>query len=406
MDIQSKFIYAKTRLAFERELLNIPANLDPIVFIEDTRELWTKNTYFNLGYPAIKISEISGTIKVEIGTENFVLQTTGASLRIRKGVDNNNIIISSNALTSVDTEAPLEWQALDKKLVHKKSEVTSGTYGQVNDLPNASIFYIPKITVDAYGHIQSIVSSKVAIRDYVEQLAPGTTAGDRNVLLSFSEANDASDIAQVKKAHGLTYNDATGLLNVKGGINAGGGVTVNNGNLTVVGGYIVGTLQGSVEGQATPKIHLSDKPEYGGASLHLYGHVVLQDDLSTEPPASSANADITSATVVRGVAATPKMVWNVKQQILSKLDNKPSITGFIVGQDTIEITQPNQQISVRGENGVKVLIQDGGFVVKGTSFVGYDESNVEKSIENNIKFSKDFTFNGLNEMSLRWEEHN
>ena len=405
MDIQSKFIYAKTRLAFERELLNIPANLDPIVFIEDTRELWTKNTYFNLGYPAIKISEISGTIKVEIGTENFVLQTTGASLSIRKGTG-NNIIISSNALTSVNTEAPLEWQALDKKLVHKKSGVISGVYGQVSELSNASIFYIPKITVDAYGHIQSIVNSGVAIRDYVEQLAPETVAGDRNVLLSFREANDVSDTAQVKKAHGLTYNDATGLLNVKGGINAGGGVNINNGNLTVVGGYIVGTLQGSVEGQATPKIHLSDKPEYGGASLHLYGHVVLQDDLSTEPPDSSSNVDITSATVVRGVAATPKMVWNVKQQILSNLNNKPSIAGFIVGQDTIEITQPNQQISVRGENGVKVSIQDGGFVVKGTSFVGYDESNVEKSIENNIKFSKDFTFNGLNEVSLRWEEHN
>ena len=40
------------------------------------------------------------------------------------------------------------------------------------------------------------------------------------------------------------------------------------------------------------------------------------------------------------------------------------------------------------------------------SFVGYDESNVEKSIENNIKFSKDFAFNDLNEVSLRWEEHN
>ncbi len=405
MDIQSKFIYAKTRLAFERALVYIPPNLDPIVFIEDTRELWTKNTYFNLGYPAIKISEISGTIKVEIGTENFVLQTTGACLSIRKGTG-NNIIISSNALTSVNTEAPLEWQALDKKLVHKKSGVTSGVYGQVSASSNASTFYIPKITVDAYGHIQSITNSGVAIRDYVEQLAPGTTAGDRNVLLSFREANDVSDTAQVKKAHGLTYNDATGLLNVKGGINAGGGVNINNGNLTVVGGYIVGTLQGSVEGQATPKIHLSDKPEYGGASLHLYGHVVLQDDLSTEPPASSANVDITSATVVRGVAASPKMVWNVKQQILSNLDNRPSITGFIVGQDKIEITQPTQQISVRGENGVKVLIQDGGFVVKGTSFVGYDESNVEKSIENNIKFSKDFAFNSLNEMSLRWEEHN
>ena len=404
MDIQSKFIYAKTKLAFERELLNIPANLDPIVFIEDTRELWTKNTYFNLGYPAIKISDISGTVKVEIGTENFVLQTTGASLSIRKGTG-NNIIISSNALTSVNTEAPLEWQALDKKLVHKKSGVTSGTYGQVSESSNASIFDIPKITVDAYGHIQSIVNSGVAIRDYVEQLAPGTAAGDRNVLLSFYEANNVSDTAEVKKAHGLTYNDATGLLNVKGGINTGGSVNVNNGNLTVVGGYIVGTLQGSVEGQATPKIHLSDKPEYGGASLHLYGHVVLQDDLSTEPPASSANVDITSATVVRGVAATPKMVWNVKQQILSELNNKPSIAGFVVGQDTIEITQPNQRVSVKGENGVNVLIQNGGFVVKGISFVGYDESNVEKSIENNIKFSKDFAFNGLNELSLRWEEH-
>ena len=404
MDIQSKFIYAKTKLAFERELLNIPANLDPIVFIEDTRELWTKNTYFNLGYPAIKISDISGTVKVEIGTENFVLQTTGASLSIRKGTG-NNIIISSNALTSVNTEAPLEWQALDKKLVHKKSGVTSGAYGQVSDLSNASIFYIPKITVDAYGHIQSIVNSGVAIRDYVEQLAPGTAAGDRNVLLSFYEANNVSDTAEVKKAHGLTYNDATGLLNVKGGINTGGSVNVNNGNLTVVGGYIVGTLQGNVEGQATPKIHLSDKPEYGGASLHLYGHVVLQDDLSTEPPASSANVDITSTTVVRGVAATPKMVWNVKQQILSELNNKPSIAGFVVGQDTIEITQPNQRVSVKGENGVNVLIQNGGFVVKGISFVGYDESNVEKSIENNIKFSKDFAFNGVNELSLRWEEH-
>ena len=404
MDIQSKFIYAKTKIAFERELLNIPANLDPIVFIEDTRELWTKNTYFNLGYPAIKISDISGTVKVEIGTENFVLQTTGASLSIRKGTG-NNIIISSNALTSVNTEAPLEWQALDKKLVHKKSGVTSGDYGQVSDLSNATMFDIPKITVDAYGHIQSIVNSGVAIRDYVEQLAPETAAGDRNVLLSFNKANNVSDTERVKKAHDLTYNDATGLLNVKGGINTGGSVNVNNGNLTVVGGYIVGTLQGSVEGQATPKIHLSDKPEYGGASLHLYGHVVLQDDLSTEPPASSANVDITSATVVRGVAATPKMVWNVKQQILTELNNKPSIAGFIVGQDTIEITQPDQRISVKGENGVKVLIQNGGFVVKGISFVGYDESNVEKSIENNIKFSKDFAFNGVNELSLRWEEH-
>jgi len=39
MNINSKFIYALTREAFERELPNIPEKLDPIVFIEDTKEL-------------------------------------------------------------------------------------------------------------------------------------------------------------------------------------------------------------------------------------------------------------------------------------------------------------------------------------------------------------------------------
>ena len=87
------------------------------------------------------------------------------------------------------------------------------------------------------------------------------------------------------------------------------------------------------------------------------------------------------------------------------LENKPSIKGFVVGQSTIEVTQPNQLITVAGENGVSVTATNGGFVIKGTIFTGYDESNVEKSLEQNVKFSKDFTFSDSNEMSLRWEEH-
>ena len=39
MDIKSKFIYAKTKAAFEREIPNIPPGLNPIAFIEDTKEM-------------------------------------------------------------------------------------------------------------------------------------------------------------------------------------------------------------------------------------------------------------------------------------------------------------------------------------------------------------------------------
>ena len=69
--------------------------------------MWTCGTYFSIGYPSIEISEISGSVKVEIGNSFFLMSTAGDSLSIRKG-DGNRIIISSNALTSVNTEAPLE----------------------------------------------------------------------------------------------------------------------------------------------------------------------------------------------------------------------------------------------------------------------------------------------------------
>jgi hypothetical protein len=49
------------------------------------------------------------------------------------------------------------------------------------------------------------------------------------------------------------------------------------GNLVVEQGTIIGKLQGEVTGTATPKIHLSENPDYGGASTELYGHVKLVD---------------------------------------------------------------------------------------------------------------------------------
>ena len=111
----------------------------------------------------------------------------------------------------------------------------------------------------------------------------------------------------VRKALGLTFDTSSNLLKIPGGIEAEGNSLIT-GDLRVVSGVIIGDIQGNVSGTATPKIHLSTLPEHGGASLDLYGHVKLQDELTSEPEPSSSNTDINSANVTRGVAASPKMV--------------------------------------------------------------------------------------------------
>ena len=312
MIIDSKFAYVKKKEVFEPLINTIPSGLNPIVFIEDTREMWTCGTYFSIGYPSIEISEVSGSVKVQIGNSFFLMSTAGESISIRKG-DGNRIIISSNALSRVDTEPPLEWDAANRKLLHKTSGVVPGSYGQSTNLGNASIFVIPNIIVDATGHVTLAENHNIEIRDYVEQLAPSTLMGDRNILLSYNEASNTADTSQVRKANGLTFNDATQKMTIAGGMNSNGPVNVNHGDLSVLDGYIIGNLKGDVQGQATPKIHISLKPEYGGASTKLYGHVKLQDILNTKPDPSSDNENINDTNVVAAIAASPLMVWNAIQ---------------------------------------------------------------------------------------------
>lgn len=312
MVIDSKFAYIKKKEVFEPLIESIPKGLNPIVFIEDTREMWTCGTYFSIGYPSIEISEVSGSVKVQIGNSFFLMSTAGESISVRKG-DGNRIIISSNALSRVDTEPPLEWDAANRKLLHKESGAVPGSYGQSTNLGNASIFVIPNITVDATGHITSAENHNIEIRDYVEQLAPSNLMGDRNILLSYNEASNNTDTSQVRKANGLVFNDATQKMTVAGGMNSNGPVNVNHGDLSVLDGYIIGNLKGDVQGQATPKIHLSLKPEYGGASTKLYGHVKLQDILNTKPDPSSSNENINDTNIVAAIAASPLMVWNAIQ---------------------------------------------------------------------------------------------
>ena len=320
MIIDKKIVYARKKEEFEPLIPTIPEGLNPVVFIEDTREMWTCGTYFSIGYPNIEVSEVSGSVKVQIGNSFFLLTPTGDSISLRKG-DGNRIIISSNALNRVDTEPPLKWDASNRKLLHMESGVASGSYGQSTNLGNASVFVVPNFIVDATGHITFAENHNIEIRDYVEQAAPSNQMAERNILLSYNEANNNMDTSQVRKANGLTFNDATQRITVAGGMVSDGAVTVNHGDVSVLDGYIIGKLKGDVEGQATPKIHLSLKPEYGGASTKLYGHVKLQDILSRKPDPSSDNKNINDTNVVAAIAASPLMVWNAIETAKSYADS-------------------------------------------------------------------------------------
>lgn len=320
MIIDKKIVYARKKEEFEPLIPTIPEGLNPVVFIEDTREMWTCGTYFSVGYPSIEVSEVSGSVKVQIGNSFFLLTPTGDSISLRKG-DGNRIIISSNALNRVNTEPPLKWDASNRKLLHMESGVASGSYGQSTNLGNASVFVVPNFIVDATGHITFAENHNIEIRDYVEQVAPSNQMAERNILLSYNEANNNMDTSQVRKANGLTFNDATQRITVAGGMVSDGAVTVNHGDVSVLDGYIIGKLKGDVEGQATPKIHLSLKPEYGGASTKLYGHVKLQDILSRKPDPSSDNENINDTNVVAAIAASPLMVWNAIETAKSYADS-------------------------------------------------------------------------------------
>lgn len=341
MVINSKFAYIKKKEVFEPLITTIPKGLNPIVFIEDTREMWTCGTYFSIGYPSIEISESSGSVKVSIGNSFFLLSTAGESISVRKG-DGNRIIISSNALNRVDTEAPLTWDTANRKLLHMDSGVAPGSYGQSTNLGNASVFIVPNIMIDSTGHITYAQNYNVEIRDYVEQLAPSTLAGNRNVLLSYNADSESMDTSQVRKANGLLFNDSTRRLTVEGGIDTNGAVFVNHGDLSVLDGYIIGHLKGDVEGEAKPKIHLSTKPEYGGASINLYGHVKLQDVLNNKPEPSSDNENINDPNITNAIAASPLMVWNAIQTAKDYADSILGSNNAMLYKGSIEagVTYP------------------------------------------------------------------
>lgn len=403
MQINSKVIFAKTKKGFEKILPLIPQGLDPIVFIEETKEIWTCGKFFSVGDPVVSVEDTLGSVKVNIGDQSVNFTTSGESLGITKGTG-NEIILSSNALTMIQTESPLAWDNVTKTLSHLGTLVKPGSYGPSADSSNVSTFRVPSYTVDDKGHIISSESRTISIRDNTEQLAPSTTPGFKNVILS-NGIDPKTETGPVRKANGLLFDDELQKLKVLGGIEAIGDVNVFNGNLKVEGGKIIGNLEGDITGEAIPKIHLSDIPEFGGASLNMYGHVKLQDDFKGGMPApSSNNTDKANAEVLRGVAASPLLVWDAMEEAKKHADDKPNI-GVIAGNlGSMTIDIPNKTVTILGTNGVKIKATEENIIIQGISMSAVSPEGAPVGITERINYTNDFELDEENNLSLRWTD--
>lgn len=404
--MNSKIIYAKTKEAFQRELPNFPDKLDPLVFIEDTSQIWILGKYFSMGTPTVMVSEKNNVVDIKIGEEGFNLSTTGETISIIKGVG-NNIIFSSSALNTIDTSYPLKWDAAEKKLSHVESLLEGGSFGTSTSIENASFFTIPWFVLNKWGHITEVQDRDIKIRDYVEQVPTTNTKGDYNILVANS-SGELSETNITRKAIGLSYDPEEKKLSILGGINAG--PSKIQGDFTVVGGNIIGNVDGDVTGTATPKIHLSKDPEYGGASKNLYGHVKLEDTLGVAAPAPSSDIeDDSSSEIIRGVAASPRMVWDVREELREGIDAVqkgvdalPIITTIKVNDVDIEVENLGGTLGVRVGGGMSAGVDvNNNIVLTSTTLRGYDNEENMTEVKSNIEFTKDFEFIE-DKLSLRW----
>ena len=177
-----------------------------------------------------------------------------------------------------------------------------------------------------------------------------------------------------------------------------------SGDLEVTNGYIIGTLKGSVTGDATPKIHADLTPKYGGASLNLYGHVKLQDEFSGVPDASSSNDNPNSLTTEKGIAASPRLVWNTKTALETLVNSKPSIGSILVGAQSLNINTTNQVVEFTGAHGLKINLVDNKIQLNAIQLSGKNSLGNTRNIDDSLLFGDDFLVSVDNELSLNWLE--
>lgn len=320
--MNSKFLYFTKRETFNTLREEFPSNLSPICFIEDTNEIWFNNHFFQAGHESIRVSEMNNIVNVSLSEDGFNIVPGSESISVKS--QGKNIIISCDALTRINTDDLLEWK--DGCLYHKPSGVDQGQYGPKVDLVGANSVPTFQMQVNTTGHITSIKEKTVIIRDYVEQRASDSTNRDRQLLLA--ERGETQDDTNITRKANATFNNVTGQLKVprmtiQGDSNSNV-LIIENGNIIVQNGVIEGKVKGEVEGTAIPKIHISDIPDYGGASLNTYGHVMLIDEIPNNPERSSSNTDKMNKNVV-ALAASPYAVHDYfqkhKMKVMAKDEN-------------------------------------------------------------------------------------
>lgn len=309
--MNSKFLYFRKRQTFDNLVATFPEGLSPICFIEDTNEIWFNNHFFQAGHETLRVSEMNNNVIVSLADSYFTIVPGSASIALH--AQDNTIMISCDALTRIDTDESLEWK--NNILYHKDSGVEPGGYGPTSNQTGTNNFKVPRIIVDKRGHITSAAERDITIRDFTEQRKSDDIDADRPILISESPLDrDTTDVT--RKGKQVTYNNFTKTLKVpKVEVSGGTGDSLKvKGDLVVEQGTIIGRLQGEVTGTATPKIHLSENPDYGGASTELYGHVKLVDTMPITPQPSSSNSDKANQHV-EASAASPYLVYNyVKAQ--------------------------------------------------------------------------------------------
>lgn len=267
-----------------------------------------------LTFPGLKVeSQGDGTsVTLMSGDSKIILRKIGASLSL-SCVD-NVITFTSTALTTIATSGPLKWDG--QTLHHLPSGVVAGIYGARGDTTTSSIT-IPSITVDEYGHITDITDKSAAIPAVVEQIPITNIDEETYQLLLSSSSSETRETGSARKTIYLKYNVGTKTLSID---NIEIAQNANIGGNLVVGGIIKGTVEGNVQGTATPINHADPTNRFGEGTTEFYGHVKLQDDLALHQDKSE------------GIAASPKMVMDAIAQVNRRTDNLFS-DDFTIGTD-------------------------------------------------------------------------
>lgn len=295
-------------------------------------------------FPGITVSrlETGNGVMVSTGDTYFILTTQGSALGLN--VANNTIQLVSNALSTINTQSPLNYDG--RILIHEKPATLEFQEGQTfkdigpsTNVSGSTTFNVPKFTIDATGHVIKADTVSVDIPNYVTQNPLTDTKGTYEILLS-STNKEERETGEVNKTTNLKYEQ--GVL-ITPGIEVRGGNVIIDPKYKIIGN-LEGDIIGNVTGEATPKNHADYTDKYGLGTKPgedgkpLYGHVSLIDTFETQKDIFN-NDIIIDPGYQDGVAASPKLVYEAIHIAVTEAANT---VGNLFGNDFENVTVPGK----------------------------------------------------------------